>query len=610
MSNNIASYLPFPPQHDESARGLVVRLAESNLLPSRDMALWLDLPALTKGFDGGAEATAATLGIDSVAFAAMGFGKDGAEPFLGHPVPREMVKRHVMRVCPECLALSPYHRRIWDHQQIKVCPIHRTLLLENCRECPQGGGNGRIRWNRSSVAVGGCGHDLIAQRGADAGSCAGAAAVYRRCGLSCDGPDLPPAFASLPLQDLLDVLFFLGRMDVVVASGNPRHLKQKEMLTDPGILEAGAVIAFGWPGSFEDLARRIRAAYGDEVALTKQYDALHRFMAKCGDAPYAKLLRTAYASHLASRGDVSDRAWPAFLLKPKAIAATVTKTEAKEILGLGQSSFASLVRQPLWTDLVPLMPGRGGYQYDRADVLALKGKLDRLVTPGALDELLGIGRGKGAQLCDAGLLPFHMWNRHHRQGEGRSVDTADADAFFTRVSALALTVGPRRPVSFTVVLHRAAARRVLSFADVMRCILSGQLRGHLAAPGKPGFESLSFKEEDVIQVLDEISSPSRTGKMCLGDVVRALKLPAIAVHQLVKAKLLPEPIRHGGCLFDADAVEGFRASFVTDIEMARQKHAEPAEIRVAMRLMGARPVATVALRGKGTAAVYRRNDLG
>ena len=146
--------------------------------------------------------------------------------------------------------------------------------------------------------------------------------------------------------------------------------------------------------------------------------------------------------------------------------------------------------------------------------------------------------------------------------------------------------------------------------DVIRCILSGQLRGHLAAPAKPGFESLSFEEEDVIQVLDEISSPSRTGKMCLGDVVLALKLPAIAVHQLVEAKLLPEPTRHGGCLFDADAVEGFRASFVTDLELARQKRAEPAEIRIAMALMGARLVAKVSLRGKGTAAVYRKADAG
>ena len=143
-------------------------------------------------------------------------------------------------------------------------------------------------------------------------------------------------------------------------------------------------------------------------------------------------------------------------------------------------------------------------------------------------------------------------------------------------------------MSFTIVLNRAAARRVLSFADVFRCILSGQLRGHLAAPGMPGFESLSFEEEDVIQVLAEISSPSRTGKMCLGDAVRALKLPAPAVHQLVAAKLLPEPTRHGGCLFDADAVEGFRTLFVTDVELARQKGAEPAEIRVAMAVMGAR----------------------
>lgn len=98
--------------------------------------------------------------------------------------------------------------------------------------------------------------------------------------------------------------------------------------------------------------------------------------------------------------------------------------------------------------------------------------------------------------------------------------------------------------------------------------------------------------------------------MCLGDVVRALKLPAAAVHQLVAAKLLPVPTRHGGCPFDADAVEGFWTLFVTDVALARRKGAEPAEIRVALALMGARQVAKVSLRGKGTAAVYRRAELG
>jgi hypothetical protein len=44
---------------------------------------------------------------------------------------------------------------------------------------------------------------------------------------------------------------------------------------------------------------------------------------------------------------------------------------------------------------------------------------------------------------------------------------------------------------------------------------------------------------------------------------------------LVAAKLLPEPIRHGGCLFDADAVEGFRALFTHDVGLTKQKGGQP-----------------------------------
>lgn len=201
---------------------------------------------------------------------------------------------------------------------------------------------------------------------------------------------------------------------------------------------------------------------------------------------------------------------------------------------------------------------KSGRPYRRDDILTLKGKLDRLVPPHTLDELLGIGRGKGRQLCDAGLIPFYLWSRHHKRGEERSVDTNDVEVFFDQVRRLCLKGAPAQPVSLTTVLNKAAARRVLSFGDVIRSILAGELRGYVAEPNKFGFASMLFEEEHVTGILERLAHPSRSGKMCLVDVARYLGMRAQGVHDLVTAELLPEPTFNGAWTFNASAVEAFR----------------------------------------------------
>ena len=517
-----------------------------------------------------------------------------------------MAMRHIMRACPACLAEKPYHRRIWDHQQVDACPIHRLKLLDRCPACVVGG---RIRWGRKGLLSGECGHDLSRQPADPAGDCIGAAVVYRRCGLVCDGPDLPAPFAGLPLQDLLDLLFFLGRTDLVIARGNPDGFAPRTMWAEGAILDAGARIALGWPETFDDLATRVRASYPGALGVMLQYGYLHRFIMRCGDAPYAGLLRSAYARHLERRGDVSPKAWPDFLPAPASWPAVVSTLEARKLLGLGWKSFTILRRQPLWTDLKQVLSGPNGTpQFARDDVMALGTVLARLVSPYVADGLLGISQGKVSQLVGAGLLPVHMWNRNHKNGEQRSVDTADVAALFDKVARLCLEAAPHKPIPFRTMLRMAVMRRVIDFPDVIRCLLAGTLRGHLP-DGAKDFGSMVFEEADATVILDRMASPARSGKMCLRDVSRKLKIPGKAVHQLVAAKLLAEPQRKSAYLFDADAVEWFWDEFTYDTALARQKHVPPGSIREALALIGVRPVATINMQKAMTAAVYRKADL-
>lgn len=601
---SLVTRLPFPPMPDESARGLVVRLAEDNLCSSPQMCEWLGIPKIDTALLDPVPA-AGVMGIDPDVLAAMGFADGDTEAFLGHRIPRVSAMRYTMRVCPACLAEAPYHRRIWDHLQIDACPIHRAKLQDRCTECVTGA---RIRWLRCRILSADCGHDLSCQPIEDAGDCVGAAVVYRHCGLACDGPDLPAAFSGLGMQDLLEVLLFLGRNDLVVARGNPDGLHPRSMRRAGALLDAGARIALGWPEAFDDLAVRVRATYPEAKGAGSQYGYLHRFIERCGDAPYAGLLRMAYADHLARRGDVSASAWPTFLDMPAGATSTVSTLTARQLLGLGWKSFVNLKAQPLWTDLKPVLSSRNGTpQFRRDDVLALGTVLARLVSPYIADRMLGFGPGKVSQLIGAGLIPVHMWNRKHKNGEPRSLDTKDVAELFDRVARLCLPAAPGKPVPFHALVRMALARQDVGFPDVIRCLLDGTLHGHLPTRGRD-FGAVVFEQADVDGFLDRMGPTSLAGISPSG-VASKLRVPISAIHQLIAAGLLDKPMTEASTRFAKDAAERFLGKFALDRDLAATKRYRPKRVREELARLGVSPVATINIRRNAECAVYRKADL-
>ena len=572
---SLLTRLAFPPLPDESARGLVLRLAEDNLCSSSQMCDWLELPRIDTDFTDPTRASE-IMGIAPEAFAAMGFIAGGTEAFLGHRMPLDTSTRQSMRVCPACLAEAPYHRRVWEHRQVDACPVHCLKLLDRCAECVDGP---RFGWKRHSLMLCNHGHDLSRQTVPSTGDCIGAKVVYRHLGLRCEGPDLPPDFSGFCLSDLLDMLFFLGRTDLVIAQANPERVASRQMSTDGAILDAGARIALGWPGSFDPFAERVRAAYSGRATVAKQYDYLHRFIMKCGSEPYAGMLREAYASHLSKRDDITETSWPDFLPRKPTVQPGITTLEVLAILGIGRQRFLELKALPSWTDTVPHLPARGGVPvYRRADVLAYKERTRLPGTQGTgviaatvADRMLGMGMatGKSTQLGKNGF--FSIDQGAPSNGRRRpTVNLAELEAFIDKIRELAVEKRPTTPIRFEIVLRKTLARRVVTLTDLVRCLLSGELRGHIAEPGKPGLASMAFDDTGVTDLLDRLSSPSRTGRMNLGAVEEFLGLPTVGVRHLVRERLLPEPTKYGGVFFDARAVERFRDLHVYRTELGAQ----------------------------------------
>jgi len=608
---SLVERLPFPPQPDESVRGLVVRVAAANGCTPSEIARWLGLRRIDSSLDVDPGPVAIALGMDPGTLRVMGFAHAGREAFLGREVPVAAFSHWACRACPECLGERAYHRRVWEHSQIRACPLHRVRLLERCPQCAANGSQGAISWIRPDFSHCGEGHDLRSADCAPIPKCRGVAALHRLCGLTCAGPDLPDAFAALPFQDLVDLLFFLGRMQVVVVDGNPSKLGASAMSTDPTILEAGCEIAFSWPESFNELATAVRKSRGIRFGLGLQYGYLHRFMAACGKAPYAALVRSAYSAHLARRPDMSNGAWPDFLPPWPGLRESVTSKEAQNLLGIGQRLFLDLLKQPRASAVGGLLCTRARRQlYRKQEILKLREPTDPVLMPDEVDARLGLPRRKGKLVCEAGLLASRLGGPRRGRPPKLVVDPADIRHLLAGVLGRARAVPPADPISLNRLLARASARRVIAAEEVIRAVVDGDLVGYVSNPGAPGFACLSFDLPEGLALLEKLGDPSRTGKVQLRDVARRLGVRGGTVRQLVGAGLLPKPTVHGGLVFRTKDIDAFEKDYAFDFVLAKELAISVRRFRDEAERAGAVPAAVVEVGSrKKMAEVYARGSL-
>jgi hypothetical protein len=612
---NLVDRLPFPPQRDESLQGLIMRLADDNLCSTREFSTWLGavFPNLV---DLDYRQAGARLGIEPSALAALNHASMATETSVGGGDLQERIAVDAsaglqtgpyMRWCPMCLAEKPYHRRMWHHRQLQVCPRHKVILSATCISCVEEGCTGVHSWMSVGVSRCAAGHALDRQPlGPSVPDCTGTAAVYRSCGVACPGPEFPPEFTALPASQLVELLLAFGRLQLVVVERNRHKLHSRDMARDHRVLEAGARIAFEWPSAFQALATDIRSIYPAVGRLSEQYGQLHRLVASCKKADF---IRVAYADHLLARDDAGELDWPLFLPKPPRATGSVTRADARLLLGLGANSFGKLLKTDLWSDVEVVLSTIAGLEYSRFDVVRLRTTLDRMITPTAVDKLLGMPAGCGTALCDTGLLATVPWNRHSRNGVTTSVDTAEAKALFERICSAGSKEPPHEPVTFETLVRSAVNRQVIRLDDLMRQVAGGRPRGFLSHPGRPGFEGLVFEKVDAVRVLDELSTPEASGLILLGDLARVVRIPPAAIREMIKSKLLGSHPASRCMVFPASIVANITRRFVCGADLAELAGLAAREACDRLALSDVHAVVQVDVPGRGEAAVYLRQEV-
>ena len=573
--------LPVDRKPGESLRGLILRLAEREGCNSDQMRDWLGLPRGSKSLLAPAPRAAELARRTEDEFERMGLEAAGRVWIAGFQLPSSMAVKHRMQVCPACLASDVFHRSVWDLAALDVCPIHRARLIDRC---PAEGCGTKLTWSRWSIRACACGTDLTARPGPEApGSCLGAALIYRRLGIPIDGPDLPEEFRNMPVEDLFELMAFLGRTELVVGRGNPFGLHGKAMSLDARILDAGAATLLRWPAAFDELAALVMLSRRGESGLNR-FGYLHRFIALSGERSFGPVLRAAYRRFLLSEAGYKASTLPEFLSPRRDDSGFITAGETKRLLGMSAAMVAKLKATPLWDGIESKAVRRGGvHLLPRRDVEAVAARVEDLISFREADRLLGLRKGnfsgKVSRLVEGGLLPAFPFNAS-REAHQLSVERASVEAIMVRILDNACVTPPRDPVTFSDIFIMASWRAAEApLVALFRSMIDGRLRGFIADPRARGLGRLTFERGDAELLVRVMVTASRSAVVPMDEASRLLGIRTPAIHALLRAGLLPPPKRRGTTyLLDRVAVDGFWEKFDTPQRMAARLGTTPGEV--------------------------------
>ena len=266
--------LPFrvEPMPLESPRGYFCRVASVHRY---DTPLWLMHLAGISGYRANLdrqehwEPIAHALRLDRKEWLAMcygpvkGIGRFSQRMFCGQTVRADQFNYRHPRICPHCLRERAVWWAIWDLALVAACPLHRSLLINQCPACGK-----KLVWQRPAVEICCCEADLrrAPADAANADLLAMNALIYRAAGFppsaaaefSLGDYRFPPELLQLPLGHLLCLIRFLGRiMDKDRLRWKQRPFPRTDITNAIQAGQYAIVILRDWPWSFREILRRM-----------------------------------------------------------------------------------------------------------------------------------------------------------------------------------------------------------------------------------------------------------------------------------------------------------------------------------------------------------------
>ena len=203
-------------------------------------------------------AEAADVPLNDLAAISYNSDQRGQARFRGQTIPASLLKGSAVfrRVCPECLAKSPYHRAAWDLSFFSACPVHERLMVDACPDCGE-----LLRWHGLDLTQCGCSGGSLSRIRPPQVAPDALDGLRLACGILGDcrfEPDVAvvrtlPPFVGLPDLAILEFVYRLG-MDLTPGTRrklfsleNPAELDEEPHLA----LHRGLAAARSWPDGLQ-----------------------------------------------------------------------------------------------------------------------------------------------------------------------------------------------------------------------------------------------------------------------------------------------------------------------------------------------------------------------
>ena len=430
-------------------------------------------------------------------------------PVLGSSSPPHVLRLRRPKLCPQCLSESNYLRKQWDYSAVTSCPIHQTLLLEDCPTCGK-----RITWFRKKICHCPCGADWREAQTLRlrANETVVTQLIHQTLGLipqtKRDLIRSNPLYG-LDLSSLLGALFFVSIQQEEYSKGTHSFPQMSVSEIHAILLEAFSIFE-RWPKNFHRFLdkRCLRPKSSTSSnGLLNRFGSFGRQLYRASYLPddSREALRNEFESYVFENWEEGYGYAPHWF-RYRGARKYIARKEAAQILNLSLSAIDDLISNTTLKGMIFEKPKRRLTFVEAAGVEELRIRLSDSISLRDASRILGISESNVSRLVEKSVLV------------AADIST---DGFFCRLNEAAVNnllrsimskvVISKLPLenhleSFRHVVERLAVRLASSGWGIhtfIKDILDGLIIPKGENPNKTGLRRLQFSRVDVGKYLEK-----------------------------------------------------------------------------------------------------------